>query len=196
MSETSRTVIADVPADAIRLYDFASRGEYTGAAARRALEAGHTLGKYMDSGDDATSDAAIGLDLVEATDLCMVDAGLVFVVRSKDAPLTSAAPSLDDLADELDHDAYEASNGDYTQLPTWGKETPEVKRRIAASGSERDIVSWDTRSTPHRYLMRTLDGGVNSFSVEEEEENCHREGTTLADPTEIASGIVLTFRHP
>ena len=173
MSETSRTVIADVPADAIRLYDFASRGEYTGAAARRALEAGHTLGKYMDSGDDATSDAAIGLDLAEATDLCMVDAGLVFVVRSKDAPLTSAAPSLDDLADELDHDVYEASNGAYTALPTWGERTAEVEPHIAPRGPERDLVSWDTRSPPHRYLMRTFDGGVHSFSVEEEEENYH-----------------------
>ena len=44
---------------------------------------------------------------------------------------------------------------------------------VSASGSERDIVSWDTRSTPHRYLMRTFDGGVHSFSVEEEEENYH-----------------------
>lgn len=170
---TTRKTLTEIPADALMIRDFASRGERLHDACRRALDAGHTLGKYEDPSGDETSDAAIGLDLEEATDLCGIDPGLVFVVRSKAAPLTSAAESLDDLVEDLDHDAYQASNGDYTKLPTWGDRTEEVERRIAVSGPEKDLVSWDTRSTPHRYLVRVFDGGTNRFSVEEEGENYH-----------------------
>ena len=54
-------------------------------------------------------------------------------------------------------DWYEAIEGTYTSLPTWGPRTPEVDSRIAASCADGDIVSWDTTAADvadHLYLMR------------------------------------------
>lgn len=68
--------------------------------------------------------------------------------------LTSNARSLDELLAELTPEAYAASDGSYTSLPTWGEPTDEVVRRIRASCGDGDIVSWDTTAEPHRYLMR------------------------------------------
>lgn len=62
-------------------------------------------------------------------------------------------------------DAYEPLEGVYTSLPTWGEEDAEVKRRIAASCDSGDIVSWDTRAEPHRYLVRRTDAGRQVFEV-------------------------------
>jgi diphthamide synthase (EF-2-diphthine--ammonia ligase) len=53
----------------------------------------------------------------------------------------------------------------YQRLPRWGKETAEVTRRILVSGPEVELVSWDTRTLPHRYLVRVLDGEAHRFEV-------------------------------
>ena len=62
--------------------------------------------------------------------------------------------NLDELLEMLDVAWYEAVDGRYHEVPSWGPETPEVRTRINRSSPEGDIVSWDTTSEPHRYLMR------------------------------------------
>lgn len=81
--------------------------------------------------------------------------------------LTSTAPTIFALCEELSHETYMQSDGSYGALPTWGPRTPEVDRLIQASGPEGDLVSWDTTRKTHLVLTRYTDGGENFFRVEE-----------------------------
>lgn len=81
----------------------------------------------------------------------------------------SGVETLDDLLECMDPKAYMRSNGSYGDMPTWGPETARVHHLIAASCGDVDIVSWDTRTEPHRYLMRHMDAERPVFRIETDE---------------------------
>jgi hypothetical protein len=86
------------------------------------------------------------------------------------------ADSLDALLQAMDAEAYEASDGSYAHLPTWGPQTPRVQQLMLESGPHGDLVSWDTRAADareHRYLRRTWTPAASRphyFWIETEEE--------------------------
>ncbi len=81
----ARTDITTLSESRIDLGKFRREGEALTEALVRAETAGLILGKYVDSGADETSEAAIGLDLSEAQGLITIDPSLVFVL----APMTT-----------------------------------------------------------------------------------------------------------
>ena len=84
---------------------------------------------------------------------------------------SNIAPDLDELGLAMTAQVYEDLDGVYTALPRWGEKTAAVAAQIRASCHERDIVSWDTRQVPHRYLVRRAcpAEGRQSFRIVEEE---------------------------
>lgn len=82
-----------------------------------------------------------------------------------------AAGSINELATILDDEWYDAAEGSYANLPTWGSETEAVKSLIGSSCAEGDIVSWDTRDPDvmqHLYLVRTWNRANQGFQPEHE----------------------------
>ncbi len=78
------------------------------------------------------------------------------------------ATTITELRDALTHEWYEASDGDYYGVPSWGQRTAYVQELIYASCPECDIASWDTTSADvadHRYLMRVSDSGRHYFRL-------------------------------
>jgi len=75
-----RTNVTKLPCPLMDITVYKAVGETAADACRRADEEGLILGKYQDSGNDATSAPAIGLSVEEATDLVQVDPGLVFII--------------------------------------------------------------------------------------------------------------------
>ena len=83
--------------------------------------------------------------------------------------IARAATSITELAAILDDEWYDAIEGCYTHLPTWGAKTDAVESLIGRSCAEGDIVSWDTTATDpmaHQYLMRTWIECHQSFQPE------------------------------
>lgn len=112
-----------------------------------------------------------------------------------------SAKSLEALLAMMNDEVYEALDGSYSSLPTWGPETAEVARRIGASCAEGDIVSWDTRQEPHRYLMRqwtpaqrpehrfSIEIGepMTRYELRTESDAAYGEGHTLGNTEEAPS---------
>lgn len=72
----------------------------------------------------------------------------------------TCAATIEELLPLLDDEWYEAVEGCYSDLPTWGSETQSVREQINYSCGDGDIVSWDTRdpdARKHLYLRRTTD---------------------------------------
>ena len=81
------------------------------------------------------------------------------------------AATIQELLSQLDDEWYDAVEGSYSAVPTWGPETRTVAEQIGLSCAEGDIVSWDTRDcdeSNHVYLRRDWHPGCkpkHRFSV-------------------------------
>lgn len=80
----------------------------------------------------------------------------------------SLARDLKDLQKILSELSYDFWSDDYASIPTWGEQTPEVRRLINAASAAKDLVSWDTTVSPPRYLMRVMNynTGRNELVIE------------------------------
>jgi hypothetical protein len=92
------------------------------------------------------------------------------------------AKSLESLLRKLSDEWYDAVDGSYEGVPTFGPRTAIVAELIRGSCAEGDIVSWDTRAddpAEHRYIMRRWtpalasqpNGSEHEFQIVDDEDS-------------------------